>query len=397
MLIKKQKYTVDIVDVEPVAGKGVAKLDNFVIFIPFCITGEKVEIQITAVKKSHATGKLLNVITSSPHRIKPLCKFYYSCGGCNLQHISYEEQLRIKSLSAAKNISKISGLEIDTINIIPSPKPFHYRNRIKYTIKNGKKGFINSNYSFMEIKKCEIADKKINELANSVKKHELKNYQNIHLRVDSNKNSVIFLQKNRKTKILSENNILEFSLCNRTFKIKPESFFQVNTSILPQFKDAIESQLNPKPNEVLIDLFCGAGFFSLLFADSYKEVYGLEIDAEAVEKAKQNSLNNKITNAHFYSGSVEKNIGNLLKNNQKENVSAIIDPPRAGMDKNTITCINASKIEKIIYISCYPPTLARDLKLLTEAYNLVSVQAADMFPQTAHTEIICLLERKPSA
>lgn len=395
MLEKNQKITVDIIDVEPVAGKGVAKFDNFVIFTPFCITGEKVEIEILSVKKSHATGKLLNIIAPSPHRIKPLCQFYYSCGGCNLQHIEYEQQLKIKSLSAAKNISKISGLSIENIDIIPSPMPFFYRNRIKYTIRNGKKGFIN-NYAFTPISKCVIADKKINELAKTIKKHELKNYQNIHLRIDSDKTPVIFLKKNKKTKMLTETDELEFRLCDRTFKIKCESFFQINSSILPLFKEAIESKLAPNKNEILIDLFCGAGFFSLLFANLYKEVYGLEIDAAAVAKAKINSSNNKINNAHFFSGSVERNIDGLLKKNKGQAVSAIIDPPRAGMDKNTIESIKNSGIGKIIYISCYPPTLARDLKLLSETYDLKSVQAADMFPQTAHTEIICLLERKPS-
>lgn len=396
MLHNNQEYTVDIIDIEPLAGRGVAKYENFVIFVPFAITGERVKIEIIHIKKSHAIGKLIEIITPSKFRISPLCEFYYSCGGCNYQHIDYSYQLQIKSISLTNNIKKISGLNINTIEVLPSPSKFFYRNRIKYTIKNNRFGFLNNDYTFTPITSCVIADKKINKLVSSIDKQKTHKFSHIHLRIDNQNHNVIFLKKGKTTEFVSDNKELEFNVCGYSFKVLAESFFQVNTTILSLMKESIEKQLLPKKSEILLDLFCGAGFFSILLAGEYKNIYGLEIDKKAILKAKENSKINNINNAFFIAGSVEKNIKKLLEKNKDKKVSAIIDPPRAGLDKNTISYILKSNVNKILYVSCYPPTFARDLKMLTEIFEIKSIKGLDMFPQTSHTEIICLLERKSS-
>lgn len=396
MLKINQICTVDIIDVEPVSGHGVAKIDSFVIFIPFTITDEKVKIKITTVKKSHAKGKLIEIIEASPHRIKPICKHYYACGGCSYQHVSYKYQLRLKALSLKNNINKLAGLNIENINIIHSDSDYSYRNRIKLTIRKNQAGFINNNYNFIPIDKCAIANKTINKQFKNLPTNKSK-FTHIHIRVDNNNGLVMFLENKKTKKLISDNKSLKFTISDRTFKINPFSFFQINTSILTKFKKAIESKLPPKSNdEILLDLFCGSGFFSLLFADRFSNVIGLEIDKQAVEAAKENAQANNISNAHFLSGSVEQNIKKIIAENKNKQISVIIDPPRAGVAKDTVKCINESNISQIIYISCYPPTFARDIKLLKDKYAIENIEAIDMFPQTAHTEIICLLKRKSS-
>lgn len=394
MLKINQICTVDIIDVEPVAGQGVAKLEGFVIFVPFTITGEKVKVQIITLKKSHAKAKIIEIIKPSKHRTKPLCEYYYSCGGCNYQHVAYDHQLEIKALSVKNNINKLSGLDLGDIKITRSDSEFSYRNRIKCTIRKNKMGFINNDYKFIAIDKCAIAHKNINKQLINIAKTDFKKFTHVHLRVDTQNTPVIFLENKKQQEIITTNKSLNFKICGKTFNVSPFSFFQINSSILTKFKKVIEEKLSPQKDEILLDLFCGSGFFSILFADKYNQVFGLELDKKAVKSAKENAEANEITNTNFLSGSVDKNISAIITKNKDKKVSVIIDPPRAGMTKNTIECINASKINQLVYISCYPPTFARDLKLLKEKYTIENVEAVDMFPQTAHTEIICLLKRK---
>ena len=331
------------------SGEGVGKLDGFVYFVPFVLVGETVKVQITKQHKSYARAEILEIIEPSPHRITPECPHFGTCGGCDLLHMTYDEELRFKQNKVAK------ALRLPEIPIIPSPATRHYRNKTTWQTDGTSIGlYAKKSHDVIDIEHCLIQSEKANEL--------------------------------RPVRLSYRENLQK--LCGLEFKVSEQSFFQVNNAAAEKLIELIKTAINP--TETVLDLYCGVGAISLCIASQARSVVGIEINEEAVADARQNVASNQITNAEFITGKSEKAIEDI---DLKSFDAIILDPPRAGCDKHLITTLNASEISKIIYVSCDSATLARDIKML-DNYAITTATAVDMFPRTAHVETCVVLTKK---
>jgi tRNA/tmRNA/rRNA uracil-C5-methylase (TrmA/RlmC/RlmD family) len=364
-------------------------LDNFVVFVPFVIVGETVEAEITEVKKNFARAKLLRVEKSSPERVAPECRYFGVCGGCQYQHIAYATQLRLKHKQISDLFERVGRIPADKIApVIPSPQPYGYRNRIMIRSQwNGpaKKlviGFIRADNNFVEdIEECKIAEPAISEQIKNVRANPPpKGGIKIVLRIPP-----------------------------ENWDVPPDSFFQNNFFLLPKLVETVRgflrdagvqasacsdaSQKQAKawtPTKHLIDLFCGVGFFGIELADLVESFVGVEYDRLAVKSAQKNLASHKINNGEFVSATVEEVLPELLQKFSPDKTSVLLDPPRKGCLPETLNLLRETKPAQVIYVSCHPATMARDLNILCAdgVFELARVQPLDMFPQTQHVECV---------
>lgn len=448
---KNKDYIIDIVSMG-YEGEGVGKVNNFTVFVQGALLGETVKVKIVKLSKNFAHGKLLEVIKSSKHRIEPVCSIYKRCGGCQMQHMSYEGQLEFKTNRVKEVVSRIGKLEDVVIHpTVGMKEPFRYRNKVQLPIGKVKDevaiGFYAPrSHDIIDMDTCliqdETADKVVqltrewinkfniepyNEEENKgnlrhimirrgfktsevmvviVTKEEVLPYSNefVELMVKniSGLKSVIQNINPKKTNVIlgSKNKVLwgkdkitdyigEFK-----FNISPLSFFQVNpvqTEIL--YGKALE-YAGLTGEETVVDAYCGTGTISLFLSQKAKKVYGVEIVPEAIEDAKKNAEENSVENVEFLVGESEKVIPELIKKGVKAEV-VVVDPPRKGCERSLLEAFSIMGPDKIVYISCDPATLARDLGILNElGYKTVEIQPVDMFPQTAHIENVALIVRK---
>ena len=374
-------------------GEGVGRIDEFVVFVPFVITGETVEAEITEVKKNFARAKLLRVITPSPERVAPECKYFGACGGCQYQHIDYAAQLRFKHKQIAdlfERVGKISRAVVAPV--LPCPAPYGYRNRIMIRSQwNGpaKKleiGFIRTDNKFVEdITECKIAEPALNE-------------QITHVRANPPPKGGIKVV----LRVQPEN-----------WEVPRDSFFQNNFFLLPRLVETVReflkaagvqasacSDASPQdakkqaeawtPTRHLIDLYCGVGFFGIEAADVVDSFVGVEYDQLAIAAARKNAASRNITNGEFISAKVEAILPALLQKFSAEKTSVILDPPRKGCWPETLELLRQTRPAQVIYVSCHPATMARDLNILCAdgVFELARVQPLDMFPQTQHVECV---------
>jgi len=445
---KNQDYEVDIQDIG-MNGEGIAKINGYTTFVKGALTGEKAKIKIIKVNKDYGYGKLLKVVNASGDREEPICCQFNRCGGCNLQHLNYEAQLNHKLAMVKSTLRKQLGCEPLIEDIIGMGIPYYYRNKAQYPVRDGKIGFYSDrSHDLIENDVCyiqnELTDKLAKDafrvlMANGITSYDEKNGKGIlrHIitRVGVNMGeSMLILVTNgnklrNKEKIIKEivsinpnitsiiQNVNEYNtnvilgsecitlygkdyiidrLDNFKFKISPLSFYQVNpiqTEILYQTAKEFAELTG---NETIFDLYCGIGTISIFMADSCKKVYGVEVVPQAIDNAKENAEINEVRNAEFYVGEVEKILPNLVEQGVKPDV-ILVDPPRKGCDGKTLETIMNIKPQKLIYISCNPATLARDLKTLTEGcFTIERIKLVDMFPQTNHVETIVSLCLKKS-
>ena len=450
--IKKNKeYIVDIID-NGFEGEGIAKIDNFTIFIPDAIKGEKIKILIVKVLSSHAFGKILEIIDKSDKRIESDCITYKRCGGCNLRHIKYEETLKMKQNAVQSLVNKTLKTKIQVQETLGMENPYCYRNKAQYPVgidKNGKPiigVFANRTHEIIPIQKCFIQNEKSEKLAKFVFNWIVKNNISIYnektrkglirhivtkIGIKTNEIMCVIvingskipneqelvqeilekfpevktIVKNINTKntnvIMGKENIniygngyIEDILGEYKFKISPLSFYQVNPVQAEKLYNlGVEAAKIDKEN-VVFDLYCGIGTISLFMAKYAKKVYGIEIVEEAVNDAKENAVNNNINNVEFIAGDVENVLDELI--NLKNIIPDVImvDPPRKGLDNKSIDNIIKILPKKVVYISCNPATLVRDLAKLEDVYEVKSIKPVDMFPFTSHVEVCALLELK---
>jgi tRNA/tmRNA/rRNA uracil-C5-methylase (TrmA/RlmC/RlmD family) len=345
-------------------------LDNFVVFVPFVLPGEIVEAEITEVKKNFARAKLLRVEKSSPERITPECCYFRACGGCQYQHIDYAAQLRFKHKQISDLFERVGKIPADKIApVIPSPQPYGYRNRIMIRSQwNGpaKKlviGFIRADNNFVEdIEECKIAEPAINEQIKNVRANPPpKGGIKIVLRIPP-----------------------------ENWEVPPDSFFQNNFFLLPKLVETVRGFLRDSGVRRLVDLYCGVGFFGIELADLVESFVGVEYDQLAIKAALKNAAARKISNGEFVSAKVEEVLPELLKKFSPEKTSVILDPPRKGCWPETLNLLRETRPAQIIYVSCHPATMARDLNILCAdgVFELARVQPLDMFPQTQHVECV---------
>ncbi len=388
-------------------GRGISYYNNKIIFIPNTLPNEEVIINITKENKKYYEGEVIEYIRTSPLRIESLCPYYKYCGGCNLLHTPYEETLKYKKEKLTSILNKYANINKD-IEIIPSPKELYYRNKITLKAKNNKYGYFQeSTHKLIEIDKCLLAEEPINNFIKDLKYLNITNGElvirsnynkellinittkeelNINIEYLKKKHKIVGIIVNNKT-IYGESSFIEI-INHLLFTVSYDSFFQINRYITSKLFDILKKHINE--NEVVLDLYCGVGTLGINIADKSKRLYGIEIVKNAVLNAINNSKINKRNNIEYMLGDVSIC---LPKINDKID-TIIVDPPRSGLDtttKNTIIKFNPSKI---IYISCDPITLARDLKELKEHYLIKEIKGLDMFPYTHHCESIAVLERR---
>lgn len=354
-------------------GRGIARVDNKTTFVENALPGEEVEIEITREKKNFNEAKVVRYYKKSESRREVLCPYYSECGGCNLMHMNYQEQLKYRKEKIENILSKFAGIITD-VEIEPSNE-FNYRNKI--TLHKCEKGYgykKEGSSSIVKIDKCLIADNIINEYIS---------------KVNSDKEKLV-IRSNQDKEVINniDGGYIIEKINDYNFRIDIESFFQVNSYMCSKIFNYIESNL--EECSTALDLYCGVGTLSLVVSKKANKVIGIEVNKSSYKNALENLKINKISNVEFINGKVENVIDKI-----NEKVDLIVtDPPRSGMDKITIETIKKLKPKTIIYMSCDPVTLARDLNELKKDYTLKRIKAFDMFPNTYHVETICLLTRK---
>jgi len=384
-------------------GEGIVRIEGFVFFVPDVITGEKVRMRVTEIKRSFGKGEALQIIEASPHRVEPPCPVYGQCGGCQYQHIQYEETLRIKENQLKETLGRIGGIQEESLfqRIIPSPQPYGYRSSITLKAKQVSDGFqlgyvARDNKSFIPILGCPIASPKINQnlksISESLPDQELSALIR-EITVKEGKGKVLFYPHYRKPYQFKTKDRLFFDFQGLSVGYGLNSFFQINQGLIPKIIRILREYLSPRPGEKLFDLYAGSGIFSLGLANDFYQVIALEESKEAVRCFQENIQQNGIKNVVACRGKVEERLKPLFEEHKGKLQSVLLDPPREGLQSAVIPTLKNLDFRKMIYISCEPSTLARDLKLLKEIYSLKKIFPLDMFPQTKHIETIVLLER----
>ena len=350
--------------------------DTLVVFVPFVLVGETVEVEITELKKNFARARLLQILTPSPERVEPQCRYFGACGGCQYQHISYAEQLRMKHKQIADLFERVGKLPREVVApVIGCPQPYGYRNRIMIRSQwNGpaKKleiGFIRTDNKFVEdITECKIAEPSLNEQITHVRANPPpKGGIKVVLRVQP-----------------------------EGWEVPKDSFFQNNFFLLPKLVETVREALQAGGSRHLIDLYCGVGFFGIEAAGVVDSFVGVEYDKLAIAAARQNAASRKINNGEFVAAKVEDILPELLQKFSAEKTAVILDPPRKGCWPETLELLRQTRPAQVIYVSCHPATMARDLNILCAdgVFELARVQPLDMFPQTQHVECVADLRRR---
>lgn len=397
-------------------GRGIGKVDDKIIFVPYTLPDDEIKFKITKEKKNFCEGKVTEYIKKSSRHIDQTCPYYGICGGCDLRHMDYNQQLNFKQNKVKEIINKFTNIETIKINNIISSKNIDsYRNKI--TFKINKKLCLNkkATHEYVEIKACKLVNDKVNNIIKLINNYDLKNIDNVVIKssyftddimtvfyvkqgvkftqnLDELKKivtTIIFKYKNNDYIIYGKGNILE-KLKNLYFKISPTSFFQINSHQTVNLYDLILQKCKLNGNEIVYDLYCGTGTIGLFLSQFCKKVIGIEINKEAILDAKENARINNIKNCEFYDEDVSSFVAR--ENNNPDVI--IVDPPRSGLDNITIDNVIRLNPKKIIYVSCDPVTLARDLNSLTKNYNIDEITPVDMFPNTYHVECVCVLNRR---
>lgn len=354
-------------------GEGVGRIDDFVIFVPFVLVGERVEAKLIEVKKNFARATLLRVLTPAPLRVTPECAHFAACGGCQYQHIAYPEQLRIKRKQIADLFQRIGGVDPAVVGeVIPCPQPYHYRNRIMIRSQWNKPeqrlniGFVRWDCGLVEdIFECKIAEPGLNAEITRVRANPPpKGGIKVVLRIPP-----------------------------EGWEVPPDSFFQNNFFLLPKLVETVQGMLRECHTKHLLDLYCGVGFFAIEMASAVESFVGVEYDKMAIRSARNNAASRNVTNGEFIAGTVEEALPGLVKKFSAEASTVLIDPPRKGCMPQTLELLRELRPAQVIYVSCHPATMARDLNILCRdgVFEIARVTPLDMFPQTQHVECVAAL------
>ena len=447
---KNDKYIVDIID-NGSNGEGIAKIENFTIFINGAIKGEKCEILIVKVLKNYGFGKLINIIEKSNKRADVDCSAYSKCGGCHLRHFKYEDTLLLKQELVQNLFNKGLKKKYNVLPTIGMDNPFYYRNKAQYPVGLNMNNevsfgvFAERSHRIIDNNGCLIQKKISNEIASSIIKvfrdnnisvyneekldgtlrhinirtskdekeimvtlvfneelekelenrlinslvNEFKSIKTIVKNINSNNTNVILGEEEH---VLYGDGYIEDRLGDYTFRISSKSFYQVNPIQCEKLYSYALENSDLTKDDVFIDLYCGIGTIGIFASKYVKEVVGIEIVEDAVKDAKENSKINNIDNIRFIVGDVEKAFDDLINKEKIKPTVICVDPPRKGLDENTINNIKKIKPEKLTYISCNPATLVRDLKELEDIYEIKLIQPVDMFPYTKHVECCSVLK-----
>lgn len=447
---------VEITDLSD-SGDGVGRLHDAseaglrrVVFVPDTVTGDRVVVRLVRVKPQYAQGKLHQILEASPHRVRPSCIVADKCGGCQWQHVHYDYQLEAKRNQVIQALERIGGFVNPAVDaVLNVTEPLGYRNKATYPVSRSATGQVQAGYyqkgshHLVNLNQCPIQDQRLNPLLAEVKQdiqqrgwgiYDEKLHRGkvrhlglrigrrtgeilltivakdgnlsgleeqaqdwltrfptlvgVSLNVNGDRTNAIF---GEETHCVAGEPHLREEFAGATFQIRPDTFFQVHTEQADALLQVILNQLNLQGTEILVDAYCGIGTLTLPLAKRVKQAIGLEIQPEAIEQALLNTQLNQLENVTFQAGFVEQTLATLTV---KPDI-VLVDPPRKGCDSAVIETLREMQPQRIVYVSCNPATLARDLKRLCEAdlYQLRRVQPADFFPQTAHVECAAFLER----
>ena len=450
MLIKNQVYEATIVDYTA-EGQGVAKIEGCAVFIPNALVGEKCTVRIEKAQKTWASGKIVELLERSEHRVNRECPVAKLCGGCDFWHMTYEEETRLKANRVLQALNRIGGENLTEMPILSAPTCYGYRNKAQYPVASKKNrayaGFFRAGtHSVVENSRClilpEETDKVKDAVIDYVNQFRVTAYdeeahkgllRHIYVRRGAVSGQILvclvvngrklphipeLLERLKKipgftTLVLSVNTrpgnailgdefitlygpgYIEDTLCGLNFRLSPRSFYQVNHHQAQRLYETAISQAGITKEDTVLDLYCGVGTITLAMASAAGKVIGVEVIPQAVEDARDNAKRNGIENAEFFCGDAGQAALELEAKGIRADV-AVVDPPRKGLNADTIEALHRMAPRRIVYVSCDPATLARDVALLKErGYQLQSATAADLFPRCAHVETIVLLSKLP--
>ena len=451
MIKKNEEYVIKIID-NGFQGEGIAKINDVTVFIPNAVKDEKIKIKILKVNKTHAYGKIIEIIEPSENRIVSDCKTYLRCGGCSLRHVNYEKTIEMKKSAVENTLKKTLGKEVKISDVIKMENPYFYRNKLQYPIgvdenENPVMGvFAERTHTIIPTDNCSIQNRLSQKIANDIFSYicdnkisvydELKlegSIRHLIIRIGIKTNEVMITIVSNTSEIKNEKELVSYItkkypeiktiakninskntnvilgnqteiiygdgyiydiLGNFKFKISPMSFYQVNPIQTEKLYNKAVEYAELTGNETIFDLYCGIGTIGIFASEKAKKLYGIETIKEAIEDAWQNAEINNIKNAEFFVGDVEKTLPEFIKERKILADVIFIDPPRKGCDKTALDTILNIEPKKIVYISCNPATLARDLKILEEKYEINDISICDMFPFTHHVECVAVLKLK---
>ena len=447
---KGQTYELHI-DRLGTSGEGVGRHENFTIFVPHALPGETISAVIEDVKSSYARGRIKQILHESVDRTAPLCALYEECGGCQLQHLSYEAQLRAKRAQVVDALTHIGKLpQIPVRETLRAEEPWNYRNKMQFPIGRNSGQivigcFAQGSHRIINTENCHIQRAENNDLANAAReiaeqlhipvynedthkgvlrhivgrvgrsndlmavivtatkqlprvkdfvrmmRERLPNLVSVHQNIQTYRNNVIM---GRDTQLLWGRPTIIDSLGRLNFHISPRSFFQVNTRQAERLYEQALAYADLHGTETVIDAYCGTGTITLFLAQKARKVYGIEIVQPAILDARKNARDNHVKNAEFIVGDATAVMPALYKQGVRPDV-VVVDPPRAGCTETVLRTFANMKPQRIVYVSCNPATLARDLAILKGlGYLAQEVQPVDLFPQTSHVENVCLLKKQ---
>ncbi|MBL1177932.1 23S rRNA (uracil(1939)-C(5))-methyltransferase RlmD [Pantanalinema sp. GBBB05] len=431
-------------------GDGVGRYGQRVVFVPDTVTGDRAMVRLVRVKPQYAYGKLHELLEASPHRIRPRCIVADKCGGCQWQHVSDEYQQLAKQNQVIQALERIGGFQSPPVEpLLPVAEPLGYRNKVTYPVRRSQSGQVQAGYyqkgshDLINLNQCPIQDQRLNPLLAEVKqdiqtrhwgiydetKHRGK-IRHLGLRIGRRTGEILLtlvatdanlagieeqaedwlarfpglvgvllnLNPDRTNAIFGSETYcvagqsdLQEEFAGLTLQIRADTFFQVNTEQSEALLQVILEQLNLQGSEIILDAYCGIGTLTLPLAKRVKQAIGVEIQPEAIEQAQLNAELNGLTNVTFLTGAVEQ----VLPELEVQPDIVLLDPPRKGCESAAIEALLQIQPPRIVYVSCNPATLARDLKQLcaTGVYQLNRVQPADLFPQTAHVESAAFLSK----
>ena len=370
-----QRVIVQITDLA-FGGEGVGRVGELVVFVPFVMTGEEVEAEIIEVKKSFARARLLQVLKTSPARVVPPCRYFGECGGCQYQHIDYATQLEFKQKQVADLLQRIGGFSPELVApVIPCPHPYGYRNRLMIRTQWNKRtqslniGFLRADSRWVvDLEECQIAEPALNEQIRHARAHP---------------------PPRGGLKVVVR-------LAPEHGEVPRASLFQNNFFLLPRLVETVRERLRDAGSRYLVDAYCGVGFFGIELADLVEAFVGVEIDRQAILAARRNAQTHGRLNGEFIEGRAEELLGGLMARFAPAKTTVMIDPPRTGCPASGLASLQAARPGQILYVSCHPATLARDLNFLCRdgAFELRRVLPLDMFPQTQHVECVADLRAR---
>ena len=389
-------------------GRGIARSSSKVYFIENALKDEDVSITLLKEKKKYCEAKSKEISNISKDRIEAKCKYYNVCGGCQLMHIKKEKQEEFKRKKTEEVLKKFLNYSKD-INDIVFSNNFNYRNKVVLHVKDNKLGFYkNKTNELIEIDKCLLLNPVINDLISYLKKYVKKeDIEKITIKVGNKTNEVMLIIDGSiayyqnlleivdvliiNEKVMTTKDYITSYIGNKKYIIKRNSFFQVNYDISTRMYDKVKDVIVKEKSKNVLDLYCGTGTIGIYISDVVSKITGIEVVSDAIESANINKKINNVENIEFILGKVEDKL-DFISNNNIDTV--IVDPPRSGLHKKVIPILEKISPKTIIYVSCDPITMARDIKLLSNNYELVEVTPYDMFPNTYHVECVCVLNLK---